>query len=112
MLKLIKNLPRMVKLTYKGWKEDNGSRLAAALTYYTVFSLAPMLIIAIAVAGMIWQRRLSRIRCLNQIQGLIGAQGRDFITGLLDSASKPAQGVRCHRCWYRHFDLWCPGCVQ
>jgi uncharacterized BrkB/YihY/UPF0761 family membrane protein len=51
MFKRIKNLPKLVKLTYLGWKEDNGSRLAAALTYYTVFSLAPMLIIAIAAAG-------------------------------------------------------------
>ena len=93
MLKLIKNLPKLVKLTYQGWKEDNGSRLAAALTYYTVFSLAPMLIIAIAVAGLIWQRQAVQEQVVNQFQGLIGPQGRTFITGLLDSASKPAQGM-------------------
>jgi membrane protein len=93
MFKLIKNLPRIVILTYQGWKEDNGSRLAAALTYYTVFSLAPMLIIAIAVAGLIWQRQAVQDQVLSQVQGLIGAQGKTFISGLLDSASKPAQGV-------------------
>ena len=93
MLTVIKNLPKLVKLTYQGWKEDKGSRLAAALTYYTVFSLAPMLIIAIAVAGLIWQRQAVQDQVLNQIQGLIGPQGRTFITGLLDSASKPAQGI-------------------
>jgi membrane protein len=93
MLKLIKNLPKLIKLTYQGWKADNGSRLAAALTYYTVFSLAPMLIIAIAVAGMLWQRQAVQEQILSQIQGLIGSQGRTFIAGLLDSASKPAQGV-------------------
>lgn len=93
MSKLIKNLPKIVKLTYQGWKEDNGSRLSAALTYYTVFSLAPMLIIAIAVAGLIWQRQAVQDQILSQIQGLIGPQGRTFISGLLDSASKPAQGI-------------------
>src|SRR5512139_146676 len=93
MLKLFKNLPKIFKLTYQGWKEDNGSRLSAALTYYTVFSLAPMLIIAIAVAGIIWQRSAVQDLVLNQVQGLIGEQGREFITSLLDSASKPAQGI-------------------
>jgi membrane protein len=93
MFKLLKNLPTLIKLTYQGWKEDNGSRLAAALTYYTVFSLAPMLIIAIAVAGLIWQRQAVQDQVLSQIQGLVGEQGRTFVSGLLDSASKPAQGV-------------------
>jgi membrane protein len=93
MIKLLKNIPKLVKLTYQGWKEDNGSRLAAALTYYTVFSLAPMLIIAIAVAGLIWQRQAVQDQVLNQMQGLIGEQGKTFISGLLDSASKPAQGI-------------------
>jgi membrane protein len=93
MFKLIKNLPKIVKLTYRGWKEDNGSRLAAALTYYTVFSLAPMLIIAIAVAGLIWQRQAVQDQVLSQVQGLIGGEGKTFISGLLDSASKPAQGL-------------------
>jgi membrane protein len=93
MFKMIKNLPRLFKLTYQGWKEDNGSRLAAALTYYTVFSFAPMLIIAIAVAGMIWQRQAVQDQVLTQIQGLIGPQGKEFVGGLLNAASKPAQGV-------------------
>ena len=93
MFKLIKNLPKLFKLTYQGWKEDNGSRLAAALTYYAVFSLAPMLIIAIAVAGLIWQRQAVQDQVLSQIQGLIGSQGKEFVSGLLDAASKPAQGI-------------------
>jgi membrane protein len=93
MIKLFKNLPKLVKLSYQGWKEDNVSRLAAALTYYTVFSLAPMLIIAIAVAGLIWQRQAVQDQVLSQMQGLIGEQGRTFIAGLLDSASRPAQGI-------------------
>ena len=93
MLRLIKSLPNLLKLTYQGWKEDKASRLSAALTYYTVFSLAPMLIIAIAVAGLIWQRQAVQDQVLSQIQGLVGQQGREFISSLLDSASKPAQGI-------------------
>jgi membrane protein len=93
MLKLIKNLPNLFKLTYQGWKEDNASRLSAALAYYTVFSLAPMLIIAIAVAGLLWQREAVQEQVLSQIGGLVGEQGRVFISDLLESASRPAQGI-------------------
>lgn len=93
MIELIKNLPNLLKLTYQGWKEDNASRLSAALAYYTVFSLAPMLVIAIAVAGLIWQRQAVQEQVLAQIQGLVGEQGRVFVAGLLESASQPAQGI-------------------
>src|SRR6266508_1056479 len=93
MRKLFSNLPNLLKLTYQGWKEDNASRLAAALAYYTIFSLAPMLVIAIAVAGLIWKQDAVQAQLLNQIGGLVGEQGKTFVSGLLDSASHPAQGI-------------------
>jgi membrane protein len=93
MGKLLKELPTLFKLSYQGWKEDHASRLAAALAYYTIFSLAPLLVIAIAVAGLLWQRDAVQESVLNQIGGLVGAQGQTFVAGLLESASHPAQGV-------------------
>ena len=86
-------LPNLFKFTYQGWKEDNASRLAAALAYYTIFSLAPLLVIAIALAGLIWQRDAVQAQVLNQIGGLVGEQGGTFVADLLDSASHPAQGI-------------------
>jgi membrane protein len=93
MWNLIKNLPNLFKLTYQGWKEDKASRLAAALAYYTIFSLAPMLVIVIAVAGLIWQREAVQESVMSQIGGLAGSQGAEFVSGLLDSASNPAEGI-------------------
>jgi membrane protein len=93
MLKRIKNLPNLFKLTYQGWKKDNASRLSAALAYYTIFSLAPLLVIVIAVAGLIWQREAVQSSVMNQVQGLVGAQGAEFVSGLLTSASNPAEGI-------------------
>ena len=93
MGKLLKELPNLFKLSYQGWKEDHASRLAAALAYYTIFSLAPLLIIAIAVAGLLWQRDAVQQQVLNQIGSLVGAQGQTFVAGLLESASHPAQGI-------------------
>lgn len=93
MKKFFSELPNLLRLTYQGWKEDNASRLAAALAYYTIFSLAPMLIIAIAVAGLIWQRDAVQTQVLNQISSLVGEEGQTFVAGLLDSASRPAEGI-------------------
>ncbi len=93
MWTLIKNLPYLFKLTYQGWKEDKASRLAAALAYYTIFSLAPMLVIVIAVAGLIWQREAVQESVTNQLGGLTGEQGAEFVSSLLDSASSPAEGI-------------------
>ena len=94
MKKLFSNLPNLLKLTYQGWKEDKASRLSAALAYYTIFSLAPMLLIIIAVTGFFFgQRDVVQSQVLNQLQGLVGAEGKDFVAGLLESASNPAKGI-------------------
>jgi membrane protein len=93
MRKLLSNLPNLFKLTYQGWKEDKASRLSAALAYYTVFSLAPLLIIVIAITGLFWQRDVVQLQVMNQVAGLVGPEGEAFVSNLLTSASKPAQGI-------------------
>ena len=93
MRKLISNLPNLLKLTYQGWKEDKASRLSAALAYYTIFSLAPLLIIVIAITGLFWQKDIVQSQVMNQIQSLVGVQGATFVSDLLASASNPAKGI-------------------
>src|SRR5690242_10712207 len=93
MRKLFSNLPHILKLTYEGWKEDKASRLSAALAYYTIFSLAPLLIIVIAITGFFWQQQAVHQQVMNQIQGLVGTQGATFVSNLLASASNPARGI-------------------
>jgi membrane protein len=87
------NLFNLFKRTYQEWKEDQASRLAAALAYYTIFSLAPMLVIAIAVAGLLWQADVVKAQVMGQIQGLVGAEGAKFVSQLLDSVGTPQQGI-------------------
>lgn len=89
----MRNLINLFKLTYQEWKEDQASRLAASLAYYTIFSLAPMLVIAIAVAGFLWQDDAVEAQVMGQIRGLVGPEGAEFVAGLLNSASNPADGI-------------------
>jgi len=71
-MKNISDLFDMLKRTYRDWKEDRASRLAASLAYYTIFSIAPLLVIAIAVAGFIWEAESVEAQVMAQIQGLVG----------------------------------------
>jgi membrane protein len=87
------DLSDIFKKTYREWKEDRASRLAASLAYYTIFSLAPLLVIAIAVAGFIWQHDAVEMQLMAQIQGLVGVEGARFVADLIKSASNPAKGI-------------------
>jgi membrane protein len=93
MREFLSSLPTLLKRTYQGWQADNASRLSAALAYYTIFSLAPMLVIVIAVTGLIWEAEAVRMEILNQVRSLTGPEGADFIAGLITSTGSQAQGI-------------------
>jgi membrane protein len=67
--------------------------LAAALAYYTLFSLAPLLLIAITIAGFVFGREATEQQIVATFGGLVGPQGAQAIQGLLHSASRPQSGV-------------------
>ena len=80
----------LVKATFSDWTEDKASRLAAALAYYTVFSIAPLLIIVIAVAGRFFGDDAVRGEVATQIQGLIGNEdAAQMIEDMVAAARKP-----------------------
>lgn len=86
-MKLLKKLFEIFKLTFQKWQEDDVSQLAAGLAYYTIFSLAPLLIIAITVAGFIWSRSSVETQVLSQLQAVLGKNGADLIKTLLENVT-------------------------
>ncbi|MDQ3005995.1 MAG: YihY/virulence factor BrkB family protein [Chloroflexota bacterium] len=93
MKKFLLDLLDIFKRTYQDWKEDHASRLAASLAYYTIFSLAPLLVIAISVAGLIWQHDAVEAQVMAQIQGLVGEEGAIFVADMISGASNSAEGI-------------------
>ena len=90
------NLTALWKLltdTFTEWNEDKPFQLAAALSYYTLFSLAPLLMIAIAVAGLVFGREASQHQIMSTMQGLVGPQGAQAIQALIQNASTPSSGI-------------------
>ncbi|MBE9129449.1 MULTISPECIES: YihY/virulence factor BrkB family protein [unclassified Coleofasciculus] len=84
-----KVIVELLKETFGEWQEDKASRLAASLAYYTVFSLAPLLIIAIAIVGAIFGEEAAKGEIVGQIQGLVGNEGAQAIEAAIKNANQP-----------------------
>jgi membrane protein len=77
----------------KAWVDDFAPSMGAAISYYTVFSLAPLLIIVIAMAGAFFGREAVQGLIVAQLSGLLGPQGATLIQTLIASASNTDKGL-------------------
>jgi len=89
----LKTVWQTIKQTLADFSDDKVPRLAAALAYYTMFSLTPTLLIVIAVSGLIWGRDAVRGAITSQFSGLVGQEGGRQIETMIANASKPAAGT-------------------
>ena len=89
----LKQIWDLTAKSVEAWVDDYAPSMGAALAYYTLFSIAPLLIIAIAVAGLVFGQEAARGEIVVQIQGLIGPEGAIAVQGLLKSANEPARDI-------------------
>jgi len=75
------------------WFSDFAPSMGAALAYYTIFSLAPMLVIVIAIAGFFFGQEAAQGEIVMQLRDIVGTTAASAIEGLLKSASEPGQGI-------------------
>lgn len=85
----LKDLTFVVRRTFNEWREDQASRLAAALAYYTIFSIPPLLVIALSIVGQIYDRQLAQQQLLNQAHSIVGSGGASAIETILQNAQSP-----------------------
>jgi membrane protein len=85
----VREIRYLVSQTFAEWQEDKASRLAAALSYYTVFSLPPLLVLSLAIAGILFDQQAAREQILAQVGRLVGDTGQEAIIEILNSASDP-----------------------
>lgn len=78
----------MLKMTYTDWSEDKAPTLGAALAYYTVFSIAPLLVITIAVATMVFDEKTVRSQIDQYVSGLMGEAGQKGVAAMVAGAEK------------------------
>lgn len=83
----------MTKAAVKAWSDDYAPSMGAALSYYTLFSLAPLLIIVIALAGMVFGQEAAQGEIVAQLRGIMGGEGAAAVEGMLKAAREPAKSV-------------------
>jgi membrane protein len=90
---LLETLTALFKQAGAAWLDDDAPTLGAALAFYTLFSLAPVLIVAVSVAGFAFGEKAAQGEIVRQFQGLMGAQGASAIETILQSTNRPGLGV-------------------
>jgi membrane protein len=88
-----KTLYRIMRLSLNSWLDHRDSSRGAALAFYTLFSLTPILILSIAIAGYFFGADAAQGQILLQIQGLVGKNGAEAIQALLAAARDPTAGA-------------------
>lgn len=84
---------RLLKESASSWSADYCPSMGAAISYYTLFSIAPLLLIVIAVAGMVFGADAARGEIFGQLRGLLGDDGAKAIEGMVDAANKSSGGI-------------------
>jgi membrane protein len=83
----------VIKETASDWDDDKAATLAAALAYYTLLSIAPLIVFAVAVAGLVFGEEAARGQISEQISGLVGPQASEAIESIAKNADAPATGM-------------------
>ncbi|MGC2660327.1 MAG: YihY/virulence factor BrkB family protein [Bryobacteraceae bacterium] len=83
----------LTKTTASKWSDCDAPRLGAALAYYSLLSLAPLMVLAVAICGIAFGPKAAESRILDQAYIVTGPAGADTIKGLIDSAHKASTGI-------------------
>jgi membrane protein len=87
------NLWAVLKEAASQWVKDKAPRLGAALAYYTIFSIAPLLVITIGIAGLVFGTEAAHGQITAQVEHLVGRQGGEAVQAMVTSASQPGKGT-------------------
>ncbi|HET6313493.1 MAG TPA: YihY/virulence factor BrkB family protein [Chloroflexia bacterium] len=83
----------LVKETFQDWTQDKASRLGAALAYYAIFSIGPMLVVVIAIAGKVFGKDAAEGKISDTLSQVLSSDAAKFVEALVTSASKPKEGT-------------------
>ena len=89
----MQDLWTILRRTVSAWNDHNAMRLSAALAFYAILSLAPMMVFAILLVGLVFGHTAAQQEIIGQVQYAIGTDGANAVRGMLQTAPKPAAGV-------------------
>ena len=93
MKNLVRNAFTFIKESSREWASDKASQYAAALAFFTMLSLAPLLLIGVSIAGFVLGAGQARANLLSQVRSNAGSQAADAVGTILNNAHHPGSGI-------------------
>jgi membrane protein len=93
MIRRVRDFLGLFKSAFQGWSADDGASMGAALAFYTLFSLAPLLVLVIAIAGLVVGHDEAQRQLLAELSGLLGETGAQGVKSLLDATATQKDGL-------------------
>ena len=88
-----KEIAPLCKVAFQNWLSDRAPRMGAALAYYIALSLAPTVLILVAIAGLAFGAQAAEGRLVSEIQGFVGYEGAKAIQTMIEGARRPSRGL-------------------
>lgn len=89
----LKDLVSLFKVSFQNWNKHNAPRLGAALAFYTIVSISPLVILAVAIVSFAFSQSTAQGHLLDEVQSLVGYQGRVSVQNLLEHGQKLSSGL-------------------
>ena len=83
----------LLQRSFHDWNEDDAPRLGAALAFYTILSISPLVIFVVAIVSLFLDRSSAQSHLLAQVQSTIGPVGRSAVESMLASGEKASSGI-------------------
>jgi membrane protein len=83
----------VLRKTVSEWSDHEAPQLGAALAFYAILSLAPLVIVVMAIVGLVFGHSTAQNQILSQVQAMIGKQGSDAVREMIEHAQKPGSGI-------------------
>lgn len=87
------NLLSLLCRTFAVWNDHEALRLGAALAFYSILSLAPLMILVVGIVAVVFGRSTAHDQIIGQVEGMVGKEGGSAIRAMIEHAQKPATGV-------------------
>lgn len=84
---------RLVRSAVSAWVDDYAASMGAALAFYTLFSIAPLLLIVISVAGLVFGQEAARGEIFGQLSGMLGDDSAKAVESMLEAVNRPGAGI-------------------
>ena len=88
----VRSVGSLLAQTASAWSEDDAPSMGAALAYYSLFSIGPLLVIVIAVMGLVFGEEVARRDVLAQLSDMMGPENAQAVQGLLEKAGRTGEG--------------------